>query len=133
MLMLEKKHKTRKDIFYSIVFSSLIFGAIHIVNLFAGSGIVPVVLQLGYSFLIGSMCAVILLITKSLWISVLTHAVFNFAGGVMPTFVSGFKIWTPGEVILTVVVSILVAIYTVLLFFKIDHSKLQSILRINKN
>ncbi len=130
MIMLERNHKTKRDIFFSIVFSSLVFGAVHIVNLFAGAGFVPVILQLGYSFLIGSMCAVILLLTKNLWISVLTHALFNFAGGVIPTFVSGFKIWTTSEVILTVVVSVIVAVYTVTLFFKYDLSKMQSILKI---
>ena len=128
MLVLEKRHKTKKDIFFSIIFSSLIFGAIHIVNLFAGSGIVPVILQLGYSFLIGSMCAVILLVTKNIWFSVVIHALFNFAGGVMPTFVSNFKIWTVGEIILTVVVSLIVAAYVIIMFFKYDLKKLQKIL-----
>ena len=115
-------------LFFSIIFSSLIFGAIHIVNLFAGSGIVPVILQLGYSFLIGSMCAVILLVTKNIWFSVVIHALFNFAGGVMPTFVSNFKIWTVGEIILTVVVSLIVAAYVIKMFFKYDLEKLQKIL-----
>lgn len=129
MLMLEKRRKTRKDIFFSIVLSSLVFGAIHIVNLFAGAGIVPVILQLGYSFLIGAMCAVALLVTKSIWVSVLLHAVFNFAGGVIPTFAEGFKIWTLGEVILTVVVSVMVAVYVVLLFFKYSLSSMKELIK----
>lgn len=129
MLMLEKRSKTRKDIFFSIVFSSLIFGAIHIVNLFVGAGIVPVVLQLGYSFLIGAMCSVALLVTQSLWVPVILHALFNFAGGVIPTFVDNFKIWTVGEIVLTVVVSLIVAIYVVLLFFKFDLEKMQRIIK----
>ncbi len=129
MLMLEKKHNTRRDIFFSIVFSSVIFGAIHIVNLFVGAGIIPVILQLGYSFLIGAMCAVALLVTRSIWVSVILHALFNFAGGVIPTFVENFKIWTKGEVVLTVVVSLVVAAYVVLLFFKYDLEKMQGIIK----
>ncbi len=129
MLMLEKRHKTRRDIFFSIILSSLVFGAIHIVNIFAGAGIVPVILQLGYSFLIGAMCAVALLITRSIWVPVILHALFNFAGGVIPTFVSNFKIWTKGEIVLTVIVSVIVAAYVVFLFFKYELSKLQRIIK----
>ena len=127
MLILERKHNTRKDIFYAIVFSSLVFGGIHIVNLFVGAGIVPVVLQLGYSFLIGAMCSVVLLITKKLWLPILIHSVFNFAGALVPTL-GGGEIWDTPTVILTVVVSVLVAVYTVVLFFKYDLCKMQEVL-----
>ena len=126
MLILEKKHATRKEIFYSIILSSLVFGGIHIVNLFVGAGIVPVVLQLGYSFLIGAMCSVVLLVTKRLWLSIIIHSVFNFAGGLVPTLGSG-EIWPMSTVILTVVVSLIVAAYTVVLFFRYDLSKMQEI------
>ena len=126
MLLLEKKHKTRKDVFWSIILSSLIFGGIHIVNLFVGAGIVPVVLQLGYSFLIGAMCAVVLLVTKKIWLPILIHSVFNFAGGLIPTLGHG-EIWNTPTVILTVVVSVAVAIYTVILFLKYDLSDIEDI------
>lgn len=126
MLILERKHNSRKEIFYSIIFSSLVFGGIHIVNLLVGAGIVPVVLQLGYSFLIGAMCSVVLLVTKKLWIPILIHAVFNFAGGLIPTLGRG-EIWDRATVVLTVIVSVAVAIYTVALFFKYDISKMQEL------
>ena len=126
VLLLEKRHKTRKDIFFSIVLSSLIFGGIHIVNLLVGAGIVPVALQLGYSFLIGAMCAVVLLVTKKIWLPILIHAVFNFAGGLIPTLGHG-EIWNMPTIILTVVVSVLVAVYTVALFIKLDISKVDKI------
>ena len=126
MLILERKHSTRKEIFYSIILSSLVFGAIHIVNLFVGAGVVPVILQLGYSFLIGAMCSVVLLITKKLWMPVIIHAVFNFAGALVPTFGKG-EIWDTATVVLTVVVSLLVAAYTIILFFRYDLCKMQEI------
>ncbi len=126
MLILERKHSTRKEIFYSIILSSLVFGGIHIVNLFVGAGIVPVVLQLGYSFLIGAMCSVVLLITKKLWLPILIHSVFNFAGALVPTLGKG-EIWDTATVILTVVVSVLVAAYTIALFFRYDLSKMQEL------
>ena len=128
MLLLEKKHNTIKDVFYSIVMSSFIFGAIHIVNLFVGAGIVSVVLQLGYSFLIGSMCAVVLLVTKKIWLPIFIHAVFNFAGGLVPTLGVG-EIWDTPTIILTVIVSVAVAVYTVTLFFKRGVSDAEELLK----
>lgn len=128
MLLLEKKHKTIKEVFYSVVMSSFIFGAIHIVNLLVGAGIGSVVLQLGYSFLIGSMCAVILLVTKKIWLSVFVHATFNFAGGLVPTLGNG-DIWDTPTIILTVIVSVIVAIYTIALFFRRGLSDAQTLLK----
>ena len=129
MLLLEKRNKTRKDIFISIILSSLVFGAVHIANLIVGASPIPVLLQLGYSFLIGCMCAVVLLLTKNIWCPIIIHALYNFAGGVLPKFVDGFDIWTKGEVIVTVVVSIVIAVYTIVLFAKCDLEKMRSILK----
>ena len=126
MLILEKRHSTKKDIFCSIILSSLVFGGIHVVNLFAGAGVVSVVLQLGYSFLIGAMCSVVLLVTKKLWLPILIHAVFNFAGALIPTLGKG-EIWGTATVVLTVIVSVAVATYTVALFFKYDLRKMQEL------
>ena len=61
------------------------------------------------------MCAVVLLVTKKLWLPIIIHSVFNFAGGLVPTLGKG-EIWNMPTVILTVVVSVMVCIYTVLLF-----------------
>ncbi len=128
MLILEGKHKTKKDVFFSIIYSSLIFGAIHIVNLLAGSGIVPVIQQLGYSFLIGAMCAVALIITKNLWVSVLLHACFNFAGGVIPTLGEG-HIWDAPTIIITAVLAVIVTVYMIIVFVKYDMSKIQDLFK----
>ena len=126
MLILERRHKNKKEVFYSIILSSLVFGGIHIVNLLAGSGIVPVILQLGYSFLIGAMCAVVLLVTKKIWIPIIIHAVFNFAGALVPTLGRG-EIWDAATVTLTVVVSVVVAVYTIALFFEYDYIKIKEL------
>lgn len=121
MLILEGNHKTKKDVFFSIIYSSLIFGGIHIVNLFAGSGIVPVIQQLGYSFLIGAMCAVALILTKNLWTSILLHACFNFAGGLIPTLGKG-EIWDTPTIVITAVLAVIVTVYMVIVFINLDTS-----------
>ena len=128
MLILEGKHKTKKDVFFSIIYSSLIFGAIHIVNLFVGSGIVPVIQQLGYSFLIGAMCAVVLIITKKLWMSILLHACFNFAGGIIPNLGTG-EIWDVPTIIITAVLALTVTVYMIFVFIRLDMSEIDSMFK----
>ena len=123
MLVLQGRRKTRADVFWSIIISSAIFGVTHIVNLFVGAGIAPVIRQLGYSFLIGAMCSVALILTKEIWSCVFLHAVFNFAGGVMPTLGKG-SIWNLPTVILTAVIAVVVAVYGVAVFLKLDLSEL---------
>ena len=54
----------------------------------------------------------VLMKTGSLWHCVLLHGVYNFCGGVIPTFGEG-KIWDMPTVILTVVLSLLVTAYVI--------------------
>ena len=121
MLVLQGKNKSRKDVFWAIVISSAIFALIHIANLFSGSSPLPVIQQVGYSFLIGAMCALALIVTKNLWSSILMHSLFNFAGGVIPTLGSG-EIWNAPTIIITAVLAVLVTVYSVILFLRIDIS-----------
>ena len=112
MLILKGMRKTNKDIFKAIIFSSALFGCIHLVNLLAGAGPIGVILQVGYSFLIGAMCSFVLIKTGSVWHCALIHAVYNFCGGIVSSYGVG-EVWTAHEVVLTVIVSIAVIIYVV--------------------
>ena len=115
MFLLKKRTKTKGGIFMAIFLSSVAFGLIHLVNLFTSSPI-AVLLQIGYSALIGALCSLVLLMTKNIWICVLLHSVYNFAGGVVPEFGSGV-IWTAPEITLTAVLAVLVTLYSFWLFF----------------
>ena len=121
--IIERRNGTKADVFWSVVLSSAVFGVIHIINLFMGSDPGAVLLQIGYSFLIGALCSIILIKTQNIWWCVLFHSVYNFAGGVVPRFGGGI-IWSHGEIILTVAVSVTVAIYTVVLFMKISPQEI---------
>ncbi len=123
-IILQRRGNTWKDVFVSTVFSSLIFGVVHIVNLFVGADIVSVILQIGYSFLIGGMCSVILIKTHNIWYCVILHAVYNFCGGVVPNC-GGGTIWNAPEIALTAVVAVIVAIYVVYLLIKIQPREIQ--------
>ena len=123
LFALDGHRKSTFDLFLAIVISSAIFGAVHMVNVFAGASIGSVVLQIGYSFLIGGMCSVVLMKTGCIWHCVLIHAVYNFCGGVVPTL-GGGRIWNTPTVILTVVVSLAVAAYVIISLIKIDPATL---------
>jgi membrane protease YdiL (CAAX protease family) len=126
LLALQRRRQTVWGAFSAIVISSAVFGAIHLVNILAGASPVAVILQVGYSFLIGGMCAVVLMRTHCIWHCVLLHAVYNFCGGVVPRF-GGGEIWTVPEIILTVAVSLAVCTYVVISLLRMDTSKLDAI------
>ena len=123
LFALDGHRKSTFDLFLAIVISSAIFGAVHFVNVFAGASIISVILQIGYSFLIGGMCSVVLMKTGCIWHCVLIHAVYNFCGGVVPTL-GGGEIWNTPTVVLTVIVSLAVAAYVVVSLLRIDPKSL---------
>ena len=111
MLLLKSRTATKLKIFMAIFWSSVVFGAVHLVNIFTASP-GAVILQIGYSALIGGMCSLVLLETKNIWICVFIHALYNFAGGVVPRFGEGM-IWTAPEVALTAALAVVVIVYCV--------------------
>lgn len=126
-VVLQRMKKSRLGVFFAIVISSVIFGLVHLVNLFAGGSVGGVILQTGYSFLIGGMCAVILVKTKNIWYCVVLHGVYNFAGGVVPEC-GGGVIWDTPTVILTTVVALAVAAYVILQILKIRPEEITALL-----
>lgn len=109
--------------FLPVLLSSVIFALFHFINLFDGAGILAVLQQVGYSFLIGAMLAVVLLKTKNLWLCVFLHALFDFGG----FFVSDLGTGDPQDLtfwILTVVVGVLCAVQIIVtLIRRIKYEK----------
>lgn len=126
-VVLQRCKKNRLGAFLAIVISSVIFGIIHALNIFTGANPGAVVLQIGYSFLIGGMCSVVLLKTSNIWYCVILHAVYNFAGGVVPNC-GGGVIWDTPTVILTAVIAVIVAAYVIFLLFTIRPTEIQGVL-----
>jgi len=125
LTILEKRRADKRQIFKSVVISSVIFGGIHLFTIFAG-GVGPTILQVGYSFLIGGMLAVVLLKTKNVWICAVIHAVYNFCGYLMPTLGEG-NWWDTPTVIFTALLAVAVAAYTVITLLKISPDELDDI------
>ncbi len=111
-VILRRVSGKRADVFLAIALSSAVFGAVHLVNVFVGASLGGVLLQVGYSFLIGAMCSVVLVKTGNIWYCVVLHAVYNFAGGVVPECGGGL-IWTPSEIALTAIIGVAVAAYVI--------------------
>lgn len=131
MLVLRNSKKTKKGLFLSVIISSALFGLVHVVNLFVGANPLGVILQVGYSFLIGAMCAFVLIKTGSVWHSALIHAVYNFCGGVVANYGEG-RIWTAPEVALTAVIGVAVAIYVSVALYRTDVGETMRLLGENK-
>ena len=127
LMIAEGRHTTRKKLFWSLMLSSAVFGGVHLINLFVGGG-VGVILQMGYSFLIGAMCSVVLLKTRNIWFCVLLHAIYDFSGTLMPTL-GGGTWWDTPTVIFTAVLAVATTIYLVRQFFKLDLDEVGKIFK----
>lgn len=108
-LILQHLGKRRGAPLLAILGTSAVFALLHLVNL-PTWGVAAVLRQIGYSFLIGAMCTVILLRTNNLWICVILHGIYDFTGGLMGNFAVG-NIWTIPEIALTACVSMGVACF----------------------
>lgn len=126
--VLQRKGNKAIDVFWSIVISSAIFAVVHIVNIFMGADPGATLLQIGYSFLIGGMCSVILVKTHNIWFCVILHAVYNFAGGIIPNCGGGI-IWTLPEIVLTAVVAVAVAAYVIYRLVGIKPSEVDALIK----
>ncbi|HPG42719.1 MAG TPA: CPBP family intramembrane metalloprotease [Acholeplasmataceae bacterium] len=99
----------------AIVFSSLIFGSLHILNVFEGASMNVIIEQIGYSFLMGMLWAVMYLKTKNVWLVMLLHATYNFFGQVMFELGTVNNRFDTVTVVITIILAIGVAVYSVLL------------------
>ncbi len=123
---LNKRRDTVLKRFLAIVFSSAVFGVVHLVNIFLGASPGAVFLQIGYSFLIGAMCSVVLMKTSNLWLCVALHAIYNFCGALVPDCGKG-TIWEPVTVTVTVIIALATLAYMLVSFFKIKKEEVDRI------
>ena len=130
LLFAEKRHTTRKGLFLSLILTSAVFGVVHLVNLFMGAGVGSVILQVGYSFLIGAMCSVVLLKTHNIWLCVLLHAIYDFSGTLIPTLGAGTW-WDTPTVIFTAALAVATTAYLVWHFFRLNIREVEKIYRGN--
>lgn len=117
MMILEDRRKSTKQIFWTTAISSAVFGLVHLVNLAVGAGPGATLLQVGYSFLIGGMCAIVLLKTGSIWYCVLLHTVYDIGGTIL--YVGGGVRWDAVTVTITAVLGVAVAVFMAVALMRI--------------
>jgi membrane protease YdiL (CAAX protease family) len=127
IVLLQKLPKTQKGVFLAVVYSSALFGIIHIMNLFAGASASDTILQVGYSFLMGMMWAIVFLKTKNIWLSMFLHATYNFFGQIMFTLGTVDGRYDVITIIVTVILAILVAVYMMYLLSKIKSEQIKDL------
>lgn len=123
-VLLESRGNTRRGIVRTTVISSAVFGLIHLVNLLEGANVGATVMQVGYSFLIGGMCSIVLLKTGNLLFCILLHAIYDFCGGLLPTLGSG-SWWDMPTVVFTVILAVAVTAWMLYLLFHISPEEIQ--------
>lgn len=115
-LLLRKTGDTKKGTLWAVLLSSALFGAVHLVNLLSSAPL-AVLMQVGYSFLIGAMCAVILLLGHNISVCAFMHAGFNFCGLLADELGSG-QVWNAASIALTAAVGVLAAAYGAWVFWR---------------
>ncbi len=119
--VLERYGDSKKGIFLSVVVGSALFGLVHLFNLLEGAGAGSVLLQIGYSTLIGGMCAIVLIKTRCIWLCVALHAVFDFGGFYVPSVAEG-ELWDAPTVAITAVLGVLTAVYMTVMLLRFEPS-----------
>lgn len=118
----EKTQGKKYAFFFSLVFSSAIFGCMHLINLL--NGFSPAVfLQIGYSFLIGAMCGFALEKTGNIYMPILLHLLFDLGGLLSDYSMVKGNIWTVNEMIVTAIVGVIVAAFVIYAVCKTDQNE----------
>ncbi len=128
-LCLNVTKKSKLNLFYAVALCSGIFAILHLFNLLGGANVGATFLQVGYSFLIGGLCAICLAVTKNLFIPVILHAIFDF-GGLMLNNPYGIGVgnqWDVLTIILTAVIGVLTCAYMVVLCLKTEKEKVHAL------
>lgn len=117
LMILDGRRSSTKQIFLTTAISSAVFGLVHLVNLAIGVSPGATLLQVGYSFLIGGMCAIVLLKTANIWYCVLLHVVYDLGGTIL--YLGGGVRWDTVTVIITAVLGVAVAVFMVISLLRI--------------
>ena len=120
---LKKRRKNVKSRFIAIILSAAVFGVLHLVNMALGAPPLAVLLQVGYSFLIGAMCSVVLMKTSNIWMCVILHAVYNVGGMIIEKCGEGQR-WDIFTIVITAIIAVVTTVYMVIAFFKIREQEL---------
>ncbi len=124
MLLLSERRQSKRQIFFVTLISSAAFGAVHLFNLLSGAGVGATLLQVGYSFLIGGMCSIVLLRTGSILHAIILHALFDCGGYLVPMLGEGL-VWDSATVAITAGLGVCVAVYMTWMLTRISPEDIE--------
>lgn len=105
----------------AVLVSAALFAAMHLLNLISGN-VGAVMMQVGYTFLLGCMFAVMLLYTGNVWLCVIVHFLFDVGGTIVTDLGYGsFQdtiFW-----VLTAVIGTLCAVHIILTFVYLEKNQ----------
>ena len=78
-LFLDRFSKTKKGILGAIILDGVLFGAVHLTNIFAGVSVVSACIQAISAGLLGIIFSAIYARSRNIWICIITHALTDFA------------------------------------------------------
>ncbi len=114
----------RKGLLKTVVVTSVLFGGMHLFNLFFGAGVTATLLQVGYSVLTGGLFAVALIKTKSLLVPAVLHAVYNFCGLLLsPQGLGEGIVFDLGTYLTMGAIALLLGVYVLCLLLKYPENE----------
>lgn len=105
--IMEEKGKKK-----AIIWTSIIFGVLHLFNIFNDKDILYLVLQMAFAFLVGIVLAEIVSISRSLWIVIIWHAAHDYIASI-----TGEALDTTALIVLAIQVGILL-VYAICIWKK---------------
>ena len=134
-LFLERVKGKKFGVFLAVFFSSALFGGVHLINLFSGAAAGAVFLQVGYSFLIGGMCAISVCLSGNLFTAVAIHSIFDIGGLMMDGRLNvavGYQ-WDTVTVVTTAVIGVIVTAYMIYRLFTMSYDSVKNLYKSDEN
>lgn len=111
----------KKDI-WAVILSSTIFSLAHLINAFS-LNIAQILMQLGYSFLIGACCCVSFRFSGSIYLPIILHFVYDIGGLLTDYNLVLGNIWDMPSIVFTAILGVLTFIYTLVVYFKKEKNE----------
>lgn len=122
----ETAPRNKKGVIKAVVISSLAFGAAHFLNLFAGAGFLPTLLQAGYTSLVGALCAFTLFKTRNVAFPWLVHATYNVCGLILTSNGLGCGVnFDAFTVVLTIIIGVAVGTFVLIDLLKVSDEEIK--------
>lgn len=107
------KHKNK---FSSILYSSLIFGSVHLLNISSLSSIPMVLVQVCYTFFLGMILGIIYVFRKNIILPIIFHFSFNFLNDILVIELFVIK-WDFLFFLVNIILGIILILYVIYLVY----------------